>query len=216
MKNTLLITASIVALVAGANLASAAEDNHGAPAATTEQKTTEQKAPEGKEQNATKHQKSDAAKPAVHAQAPDTKTPGKAGAKEGANEGAKEGANEGTKAGEPESAPKTSQKEDSQLPHKGVAPNATAQSRPASAPLSTEQHAKIRDMLRGEKTEHLATGEFSVSIGEAIPRTVHLYTLPTVLVESFPEYRDYDYILVGDEILIVDPGSLQIIAVIPA
>jgi hypothetical protein len=35
-------------------------------------------------------------------------------------------------------------------------------------------------------------------------------------VESFPEYRDYDYILVGDEILIVDPGSLQIIAVIPA
>ena len=63
MKNTLLITTSIVALVAGANLASAqrVEDTHGAPAAAT---SSEQKAPEGKmkEQDATKHQKSDSAK----------------------------------------------------------------------------------------------------------------------------------------------------------
>jgi hypothetical protein len=40
--------------------------------------------------------------------------------------------------------------------------------------------------------------------------------LPPEIVEIVPEYQGFDYVMVGDEILIVDPGSLQIIAVIPA
>jgi len=205
MKNTLLITTAVVALVAGAGLASAqrAEESHGPPSATA---APEQKSPDGKikEQDATKHLKSDSAKPTSHAQVPEAQTPGKAnGSKAVTSQGA---------------AAKTSQKEDTQLPNKGVAPNDAAQgtSKSASAPLSSEQHVRIRNMLRGEKTERLASGGFAISIGEAIPRTVHLYRLPVQLVESFPEYRDYEYILVGDEILIVDPRTLQIVAVIPA
>jgi hypothetical protein len=216
MKNTLLITTSIVALVAGANLASAqrVEDTHGAPAAAT---SSEQKAPEGKmkEQDATKHQKSDSAKPTSHAQVPDARTPGRAS-------DSKSVTGQGT-AATPKSvtgqgaADKTSQKEESQLPSKGAAQSTgQGQSKSVSAPLSSEQHVRIRNMLRGEKTERLATGGFSISIGEAIPRTVHLYRLPLQLVESFPEYRDYEYIMVGEEILIVNPRTLEIIAVIPA
>jgi Protein of unknown function (DUF1236) len=203
MKNTLLITTAIVALVAGANLASAqrAEESHGAPAAAT---APEQKAPEGKmkAQDATKHQKSDSTKPTSQAQVPDARTPSKDGSKAVTGQGA---------------AAQTSQKEDKQLPSKGVAPNATqGESKSVSAPLSSEQHVRIRNLLRGEKTERLASGGFSISIGEAIPGTVHLYRLPLQLVESFPEYRSYEYVLVGEEILIVDPSTLQIIAVIPA
>jgi opacity protein-like surface antigen len=216
MKNTLLITTSIVALIAGANLASAqrVEDTHGAPAAAT---SSEQKAPEGKmkEQDATKHQKSDTAKPTSHAQVPDARTPGRAS-------DSKSVTGQGT-AATPKSvtgqgaADKTSQKEESQLPSKGAAQSTgQGQSKSVSAPLSSEQHVRIRNMLRGEKTERLATGGFSISIGEAIPRTVHLYRLPLQLVESFPEYRDYEYIMVGEEILIVNPRTLEIIAVIPA
>jgi hypothetical protein len=35
-------------------------------------------------------------------------------------------------------------------------------------------------------------------------------------VSIVPEYRGFDYILVGDSILIVDPVTLEIVAVIPA
>jgi Protein of unknown function (DUF1236) len=204
MKNTLLVTTAIVALVAGANFASAqrAEDSHGTPAVSA---APEQKAPEGKmkAQDATKHQKSDSAKPTSHAQVPDARTPGKASdSKNLTGQGA---------------AGKTSQKEDTQLPSKGAAQNTgQGQSKSVSAPLSSEQHVRIRNMLRGEKTERLATGGFSISVGEAIPRTVHLYRLPLQLVESFPDYRNYEYVMVGEEILIVDPVTLQVIAVIPA
>jgi|HubBroStandDraft_6_1064221.scaffolds.fasta_scaffold299150_1 hypothetical protein len=213
MKNTLLVTTAIVALVAGANLASAqrVEDTHGAPAVSA---APEQKAPEGKmkEQDATKHQKSDTAKPTSHAQVPDARTPGRASdSKSVTGQGA------AGKSSQKEDTQLPKQKEDTQLPSKGAAENTgQGQSKSVSAPLSSEQHVRIRNMLRGEKTERLATGGFSISIGEAIPRTVHLYRLPLQLVESFPEYRDYEYIMVGEEILIVNPRTLEIIAVIPA
>jgi Protein of unknown function (DUF1236) len=35
-------------------------------------------------------------------------------------------------------------------------------------------------------------------------------------MEYAPQYRDYEYILVGDQILVVDPRTLRIVAMIPA
>jgi hypothetical protein len=86
----------------------------------------------------------------------------------------------------------------------------------APAALSTEQHAKFRDALRGGQAERLTNVQFSTSVGEIIPGTVHLYALPGSVAEYAPQYRDYEYILVGDQILIVDPRTLRIVAVIEA
>ena len=66
------------------------------------------------------------------------------------------------------------------------------------------------------KAERLTNVQFSTTVGGVIPATVHLYRLPVSIVEYVPQYRDYEYILVGDEILIVDPRTLRIVAVIAA
>jgi hypothetical protein len=58
--------------------------------------------------------------------------------------------------------------------------------------------------------------QFSTTVGTVIPGTVHRYDLPVSVLEYAPQYRGYDYILVGDEILIVDPRTLTIVAVIAA
>jgi len=58
--------------------------------------------------------------------------------------------------------------------------------------------------------------KFSVTVGEAVPQTVHLNRLPARVIEFAPQYRGYEYVLVGDEILIVDPRTHRIVAVIPA
>jgi hypothetical protein len=55
---------------------------------------------------------------------------------------------------------------------------------------------------------------FSVSVGVAVPRSVTLHTLPPAIVEIVPAYRGYRYILVKDEIVIIDPNTYQIVAVI--
>jgi hypothetical protein len=112
----------------------------------------------------------------------------------------------------------TSTPQNAQAPGKGAAPNAAAErgsKSDTSVVLSSEQHVKIREMLRGENNERLTNVSFSISAGQAIPQTVHLYALPARIVEYVPQYQGYDYFLVGDEILIVDPVRLRIVAVIP-
>jgi hypothetical protein len=103
-------------------------------------------------------------------------------------------------------------------PNSRMAPS-TARDETKSGPpaaLSTEQHVKIRNTLRVEKSERLTNVPFSTKVGGVIPGTVHLYVLPVSIVEYAPQYRGYEYFLVGDEILIVDPRTMRIVAVIPA
>jgi hypothetical protein len=56
----------------------------------------------------------------------------------------------------------------------------------------------------------------SVSVGTRIPATVHLYPLPVEVINIYPEWRGYDYVLVGDEIVVIDPRSHEIVAILEA
>jgi len=226
MRNTLLITVAVAALAAGAGLASAqgVNERHDAPGAAA----PEQKAPAGKADqklNAPKTSQSVApaplahtpekAKPAPLAQAPEkAKQAPLAQAPEKAPGSKRDTTGQGSGSQSPQPSPPHS----AQSPSKEGVPNAAAPGDPKSGasviPLSTEQHARIRETIRGEKVEHLSNVQFSISVGEAVPRTVHLYRLPARIVDYAPQYQDYEYILVGDDILIVDPRTLRIVAVI--
>jgi hypothetical protein len=224
MRNTLLVTVAATALIAGAGLAAAqgTGETREAPGATTQQP----KAPGGKmdQQPNSVPQKSPAPnaqapmKPAPTAQAPAKETPAptaQAPMKEKpAEKTAQAPAAAKPQAAEPGGAAQTTP----EAPNSRMAPS-TARDETKSGPpaaLSSEQHAKIRDTLRVEKSERLTSVPFSHKVGEAIPGTVHLYALPVSIMEYAPQYRGYEYILVGDQVLIVDPRTLQIVAVIDA
>jgi hypothetical protein len=217
MRNTLLVTVAATALIAGAGLASAqgTGETREAPGAATH----EPKAPGGKmdQQPNSVPQKSPAPnaqspmKPAPTAQAPAKETPAptaQAPAKEKSAETAQAPA-----AAKPEAAEHGGNAQNSE-PNSRTAKDETKSGAPAA--LSTEQHAKIRDTLQGGDAKRLANVPFSIKVGEAIPGTVHLYVLPVSVMEYAPQYRGFEYILVGDEILIVNPSTLQIVAVIDA
>jgi len=82
--------------------------------------------------------------------------------------------------------------------------------------VTEQQRTKIHERLAHVKVDRIEHPEFSVSVGAEIPRSVHVEVLPPEIVEIVPEYQGFDYVMVGDEILIIDPTSLQIVAVIPA
>jgi Protein of unknown function (DUF1236) len=231
MKNTLLITASVAALVAGIGLASAQglNEHRDAPTAAT----SEQKAPEGQvdHQKSTLPAKTEKLKPAPTAQAPEKAKPTPTAQVPEKTEKMKPVPT--AQAPEKEKSTPTAQvpeKSDSehrtvgQSPGQGAAPGAAAQKGSAqkgsesfaSAPMSTEQNAKFRETVKGEKAEHLTGVPFSISIGDEVPRSVHYHRLPARIVEYAPQYRDFDYILVGDDILILDPRTHRIVAVISA
>jgi uncharacterized protein DUF1236 len=233
VKNTFLLTAAVAALVAGTSLASAQSERREMPAAAA----PEQKAPGGKadQHKGNAPQKSESVKPAPTAQAPDKAAPGKAKptpTAQAPDKAAPDKAKPAASAQAPDKANSTKTQTDgqggiptpsakpnnAQAPSHDAAPSAAAQGpKPGvSTPLSNEQHVKIRETLRGERTEHLTNVPFAITIGEAVPRTVHLYKLPVRALEYVPQYRDYEYILVGDEIVIIDPRTFRIVAVIPA
>ena len=49
-----------------------------------------------------------------------------------------------------------------------------------------------------------------------MPDTVTFYDLPETIVDIVPEYRGFDYIVVRDELVIIDPDTLEIVAILPA
>ena len=84
-----------------------------------------------------------------------------------------------------------------------------------SAKLSTEQRTKISTIIRQHKVApaHL---NVSVRVGTRVPDNVHFYPLPAEVFVVYPEWRGYDYILVGDEIVVIDPRTHEIVAILEA
>jgi hypothetical protein len=64
--------------------------------------------------------------------------------------------------------------------------------------------------------KHLTKVEINIGVGRRLPREWDYYPVPIAVIDLVPEYRDYDYVWVDDEYVIVDPDSYEVVAVIPA
>ncbi|MDU1694929.1 MAG: DUF1236 domain-containing protein, partial [Bradyrhizobium sp.] len=84
----------------------------------------------------------------------------------------------------------------------------------ASAKLSTEQRTKITSVIRSQRVEPVTNVNFNISVGTRVPRDVHFYPLPAEVVTIYPEWRGYDYILVREQIIVLDPRTHEIVAVL--
>ena len=54
----------------------------------------------------------------------------------------------------------------------------------------------------------------SVNVGANLPGDVDIRPLPPSIIELVPEYRDYDYVVVDDEIVIVQPSTRKVVEII--
>ena len=88
-------------------------------------------------------------------------------------------------------------------------------SRGSSVNITPEHRTQIHDFIIKERSaprvDHV---EFNVSVGTVVPRSVRLVTVPRQIIEIEPEWRGYEYFMVGDQIVIVNPRSMEIVAVL--
>jgi hypothetical protein len=95
--------------------------------------------------------------------------------------------------------------------------NVTTGQAGAGAKLSADQRTKITTVIRNEHVAPVTNIDFSISVGTKVPRErVSLRALPSEVVTIYPEWRGYEFFLVRDEIVVVDPRTLEIVAVMPA
>jgi hypothetical protein len=100
----------------------------------------------------------------------------------------------------------------------GANENRTGGSTSVNVNLSSEQRTKIHSIIVSDRSApRIAHADFDVRVGTVVPRgKVKLVALPSTIVEIEPSWRGFEYFLVGDEIVVVDPATLRIVAVLPA
>jgi hypothetical protein len=84
----------------------------------------------------------------------------------------------------------------------------------AGAKLSSDQRTKISTVIKQQNIQPATNINFSVSVGTRVPRTVGFHPLPTEIISIYPDWRGYEMFLVGDQLVVVNPRTLEIVAVL--
>ena len=84
--------------------------------------------------------------------------------------------------------------------------------------LNEQQRNEIRTtVLNGRGAPRVSNVDFDVTVGTVIPRgRIHVVPVPETLVRIEPEWRGFLYFVYEDEVVVVNPRDMKIVAVIPA
>ena len=81
--------------------------------------------------------------------------------------------------------------------------------------LSAEQKTKVREtVIRSSNAPRVTNVNFSVTVGAVVPRDVRFAPLPPILVDIYPQWRSYQYVIVEERIIIIEPSSYKIVAIV--
>jgi hypothetical protein len=84
----------------------------------------------------------------------------------------------------------------------------------ATAAPPAEKRTQITSAIKQEKVEEVTNVNFNISIGTAVPAGVRYHPLPSRIVEIYPEWRGYEFILVHGRYIILRPHTHEIVYII--
>lgn len=79
--------------------------------------------------------------------------------------------------------------------------------------LTPAQRTTIYRTVTRERVR-AAPESFAVRLGARVPQTVELQEIPTAVVQEVPSVRRYRYMVVNNEVVLVDPATSEVIEII--
>ena len=79
-----------------------------------------------------------------------------------------------------------------------------------------QERSAVRSAIMQQRVAPLANTHFRFNRGNIAPRNVAIYPLPPEMLRSYPRWRGYMYFVAGDQIVIVESGTLRIVSILPA
>jgi hypothetical protein len=215
---TLLAGAATLALIAGAGLASAQEEQkgqHAAPQADQPHATQPMNnrgngaRPEGANRTAPKPG------PAAQQTPSDRKDNGRVGQSGAQPDASATGQRQSVNRSNKSSNEGTTAQE-RRIP-RGLQGNASGQMQGANVNLTTQQRTQIRrTVINARGAPRVGHVDFDVRVGTAIPRDrIHIVPVPETLVQIDPSWSGFLYFVYEDEVVIVDPSDMEIVAILP-
>lgn len=92
----------------------------------------------------------------------------------------------------------------------------TGQAGAGGKQLTSEQRTSIHTSITKMNVRPVTKVNFSISVGTRVPRGVEFHPLPVEVINIYPDWRGYEFILVNDQIVVVNPRTLEIVAVLDA
>ena len=83
-----------------------------------------------------------------------------------------------------------------------------------SLTLTRSQEKTVWNDIRKQASEQTAHLRFAASIGVEVPKNVTLRRIPAHAVNQIPALKPYDYALIRDRLLIVNPSDKKVVDVI--
>jgi hypothetical protein len=116
------------------------------------------------------------------------------------------------------SEPKTKRADDKAEPKTGSKTGSKRDAKSGQkAEITTEQRTVIRNtIVKSNNAPRVNNVNFNISVGTVVPRSTRVAVLPPRVVEVYPQWRGYRYVIVGDEIIIIDPNTFRIVFVLAA
>ena len=85
----------------------------------------------------------------------------------------------------------------------------------ASVSLSSEQRKKFRTTIETTGSTHPSTStKVEIREGVTLPEDIEVMEVPQTIISEVPELRTYRYVVVGDEVALVEPETRRVIEVI--
>jgi outer membrane biosynthesis protein TonB len=84
----------------------------------------------------------------------------------------------------------------------------------ATAAPPAEKRTQITSAIKQEKVEEVTNVNFNISVGTAVPAGVRYHPMPSHIVEIYPEWRGYDFILVRGKYIVLRPHTHEIVYII--
>jgi hypothetical protein len=81
--------------------------------------------------------------------------------------------------------------------------------------LNDQQRAAIQDALVAEHTQQKAPKDFKPQVGERPPKGIKIDVMPQALARQLPVLKEFGYAKTAGDILVIDPMSMRIVAVMP-
>ena len=85
--------------------------------------------------------------------------------------------------------------------------------------LSSEQReqvsARFATRIDSMNVRSVSRSSLSVSVGATVPSSIRLYAVPSDVVAIYPRFRGHQFVVVEDEIVIIEPRTRRIVTTIP-
>ena len=81
--------------------------------------------------------------------------------------------------------------------------------------ISQEQQQKAREALAKSNPHRVDSVNTTVTVGAAVPRQIELRDLPGEVSDIMGGYKGAQYVLVRDQLVIVDKEARRIVAIVP-